>query len=96
MLQGFNYLYKERNDWYSYFPTSTFILKQFKFDLVVLLFGAVRLLKFDQIVQRYYYSGGTFIKIWPISLAVLLFGWYHYSVLESTLALVAILVMVTL
>ena len=84
MLQGFNYLYKERNDWYSYFPTGTFILKQFQFDLVVLLFGAVRLLKFGQLVRRYYYLGGTFIKIWPIGSAVLLFGWYHYSALESS------------
>jgi len=65
-------------------PTGTFILKQFQFDLVVLLFGAVRLLKFGQLVRRYYYSGGTFIKIWPIGSAVLLFGWYHYSALEST------------
>ena len=50
---------------------------------MVLLFEVVLLLKFGQLVRRYYYSGGTFIKIWSIGLVVLLFGWYHYSALES-------------
>ena len=51
---------------------------------MVLLFEVVLLLKFGQLVRRYHYLGGTFIKIWPIGSAVLLFGWYHYSALEST------------